>query len=96
MIHSKAKLSKNVIKFLVKAQKNEITEWLIYDKLSKIVKDKENKKILEKISKEEKKHYNIWKEYTKVSVKPNKGRVLLFVIISRILGLEFGIKLMEK
>jgi VIT1/CCC1 family predicted Fe2+/Mn2+ transporter len=29
-------------------------------------------------------------------VKPNKGRVLLFVIISRILGLEFGIKLMEK
>jgi rubrerythrin len=89
-------LPKKVISFLIKAQRNEITEELIYIKLSRISKDKDNKKILERIAKEENKHYNIWKEYTKVSVKPNKSRVLLFVIISRIFGLGFGIKLMER
>ena len=90
------KLPKKIIKFLLKAQRNEITEEMIYNKLSRFTKDQKNKKILKSIAKEEKKHYDIWQSYTNVSLRPNKRRVLLFVIISRIFGLGFGIKLMER
>ena len=38
---------------LIKLQRNEITEHLVYKKLSEITKDKKNKKILEHISKDE-------------------------------------------
>lgn len=92
----KKNLSQEVIKFLIKAQRNEITEEVIYNKLANLTKDRNNKKILKNIAQEEKKHHDIWKMYTGVNVKPNKLRVLFFVIISKIFGLGFGIKLMEK
>ena len=90
------KLPKKLINFLIKAQRNEITEEMIYTKLSKITKDIKNKKILENIAREEKKHHDIWESYTNISVKPNKSRVLFFVIVSRVFWLWFGIKLMER
>ena len=96
MKYQNKKLPKKLINFLIKAQRNEITEEMIYTKLSKLTKDIKNKKILETIAKEEKKHHDIWKSYTNVSVKPNKIRVLLFIVVSKVFGLWFGIKLMER
>lgn len=89
-------LPKEIQIFLIKAQKNEITEEMIYSKLSDLIKDVDNKKILKVIAKEEKRHHDIWKLYTGAVVKPNKFRVLFFVMISKIFGLGFGIKLMER
>jgi len=54
-------LPENIKKIILVSQKNEITEYFIYNKLSKIVKDPHNKDILEKIAKDELKHYNFWK-----------------------------------
>ncbi len=96
MQKTKKKIPKKLINFLIKAQRNELTEEMIYTKLSRLTKDKNNKKILQEIAKEEKKHHDIWKSYTNISVKPNKSRVLLFVVVSRIFWLWFGIKLMER
>jgi vacuolar iron transporter family protein len=76
-------------------QRNEITEYHMYMRLSKDVKDKENAAILERIGKEEKAHYEIWKKYTNTEVKPNFFRVKWFYYISKIFGITFGIKLME-
>jgi len=76
-------------------QKNEITEYHIYLKLSKVTKDKKNAAVLEKIGKEEKAHYEIWKRYTNVEVQPNFFRIKWFYTISRLFGITFGIKLME-
>ncbi|OQY40700.1 MAG: hypothetical protein B6229_01020 [Spirochaetaceae bacterium 4572_7] len=84
MQKTKKKLPKKLINFLIKAQRNELTEEMIYIKLSRLTKDKNNKKILQEIAKEEKNHHDIWKSYTNISVKPNKSRVLLFVVVSRI------------
>jgi len=78
------------------AQKREITEQLIYKKLSRIVKNPHNRDILLKISKDELKHYNLLKDYTKQKVKPNRTQVWLYYLLSRIFGLTFGIKLMER
>ena len=76
-------------------QKNEITEHFIYSKLAKGIKDKNNAAILERIGNEEKVHYEIWKSYTNTDVQPNYFKIKWFYYISKILGITFGIKLME-
>ncbi len=79
-----------------KFQKNEITEHAIYARLARKTKNKENKKILEKISGEELAHYHFWKNYSNSDVRPNKMKILFYYFIARIFGLTFGIKLMER
>ena len=78
------------------AQKTEITEHIIYHKLSRSTKDVRNKEVLLRISQDELRHYNFWKEYTKHVERPNWIKVWAYYLISRILGLTFGIKLMER
>lgn len=76
-------------------QKNEITEYYIYKKLSKKIKDKSNSEILNNIAEEEFIHYNFWKQYSKEDVEPNWFKVFWYYFIIRVFGLTFGIKLME-
>ena len=88
-------LSSHQITMIKTFQRSEITEYHIYTKLSKVTKDPENAKILESIGNEEKAHYQIWKQYTNVTIKPNRLKVRWYYFVSRIFGLTFGIKLME-
>ena len=85
--------TKNII---LTAQRNEITEHFIYEKLSQSTKDPHNRNILERISSDELNHYNFWKKYTQENVKPDKLKIWKYFLISRIFGLTFGIKLMER
>ena len=94
-MRKKSKLTKRIKKIILTAQKNEITEHFIYDKLSRSIKDKHNKKVLKHISNDELKHYHFWKKYTNQNVKPNKFKIWWYYLISRIFGITFGIKLME-
>lgn len=89
-------LDEDTKRTILSAQKNEITEHYIYEKLSESVKDPHNKKILEQISRDELDHYNIWKKYTTQDVPPNTLKIWLFYLICKILGITFGIKLMER
>jgi NADPH-dependent 2,4-dienoyl-CoA reductase/sulfur reductase-like enzyme len=89
-------LDKENMEKLLTAQNNEITEFFIYDKLSWLIKDSHNRDILEQMSREELEHHNYWKEHTNRAVKPSKLRIWTSVLISRILGLTFGIKPMGK
>jgi VIT1/CCC1 family predicted Fe2+/Mn2+ transporter len=77
-------------------QKNEITEYHIYQRLAKSIKSPENQAILEKIAEDELKHYHLWKKYTYQDVKPNQVMMWFYYLISRIFGFTFGIKLMER
>jgi len=83
-------------KRLLSAQRAEITEHFIYEKLSLSTKDPHNKGILKRISSDELEHHNVWKEYTGEDVKPDRLKIWVYYLISRILGLTFGIKLMER
>jgi VIT1/CCC1 family predicted Fe2+/Mn2+ transporter len=83
------------LKKILLFQKSEITEHLIYDKLSLRVKNPHNQEILRKISREEAGHYQFWKKLSGQDVAPDCFKVLLFVLISQIFGLTFGLKLME-
>ncbi|MHA1230436.1 MAG: hypothetical protein ACTSPQ_07305 [Candidatus Helarchaeota archaeon] len=44
-------------------------------------KGMENRKVLERIAEEELRHYNIWKGYTGVDVKPDKWRIRRYALI---------------
>ncbi len=93
---AKKKLDKNTVEKITGFQKNEITEYNIYQKLSEVVKDNKNSKILKDISKDEHKHYKVWKKYTGKEVEPNKFKILWYCFLARIFGFTFSVQLMEK
>jgi VIT1/CCC1 family predicted Fe2+/Mn2+ transporter len=92
----KKELTKESIKIIKKMQQSEITESVIYEKIAKFAKGEENKNTLLRLAKEEKNHYEIWKKYTEVEMKPQKLKILKYKLLARIFGFTFAIKLMEK
>ncbi len=88
-------ISEDMMNMILKAQRNEITEYYIYSRLSRITKDPGNSKVLKDIGNDELKHYNFWKKYSGKEVKPDRWKIFRFFWIARILGLTFGIKLLE-
>lgn len=89
-------LDPKVLKTLLFAQRNEVTESRIYARLARTEKNPENKKVLEQIAREEQVHADIWKKYTGRDVKPSKVKIAFYTFLARFLGLTFGLKLMEK
>ncbi len=83
-------------KSIVALQRGEITEYHIYRRLAIIVKDSHNKTILLKMADEEYSHYLIWRKYTGKDIQPSRLRILSYYLVARILGLTFGLKLMER
>ena len=88
-------ISQKSLNIIKKMQQNELTESVIYEKIAKFTKEEENKETLLRLSREEKAHYEIWKEYTNIEMKPQKLKVMKFVLLARILGFTFAVKLME-
>ncbi len=89
------KIDKTTEKILLRFQRNEITEHLMYKRLAEKARG-ENKKILKKISDDELRHYNVWKKYTGAEVSPRRFQVFRHVLLSKIFGLTFALKLMER
>ncbi len=89
-------LSPAAMKIVTTMQQNELTESVIYEKIAAFAKGEENKKTLLRLAKEEKAHYEIWKKYTGLELKPEKWKVFKFTAVARILGFTFAVKLMER
>ena len=88
--------SKQALDIIKKMQQNEITESAIYESIAAFAKGEENKKVLLRLAKEEKAHYEIWKHCTEIELKPEKRKVFKYKLLARIFGFTFAIKLMEK
>ena len=80
---------------VLNAQRNEITEYLIYKNLASITKDKPNKEILGKISQDELSHYEFFKNITQEEIQPDKFKLSFYAFLAKIFGLNFGLRLME-
>ena len=89
-------LDKEIEKEVMIAQQDEITEHSVYKRLSRSTGDSHNKGVLERIAEDELKHYNFWKEYTQQEMRPNQWVQWKYYLLSKILGVTFGIKLMER
>lgn len=88
-------ISTNTLNIIRKMQENEVTESVIYKKIAKFAKGKENQDTLMRLSSEEEAHANIWQSYTNEVVKPNKLKVFKYVLIAKLFGFTFAVKLME-
>lgn len=81
---------------LLRSQRNEITEYHIYSRLATATRDPHNRRVLSRIAHDEREHYDFWKQYTRRDVPPNRLKVMWYVLVARLLGLTFGIRLMER
>ena len=89
-------ISKEALEIIKVMQQNELTESEIYKKIARFAKGDENKKTLQRLAAEERAHYEIWKGYTGIEMKPNKLKVLKYTLIARLMGFTFAVKLMER
>lgn len=83
-------------KKILNLQRNELTESYIYYRLADKIKEEENRKVLKRLAEEELSHYKRLKGFTKREVKPSNVKILFYLLIIKILGFTFGLKLMEK
>ncbi|HNX53905.1 MAG TPA: VIT1/CCC1 transporter family protein, partial [Pontiellaceae bacterium] len=76
-------------------QRNELTEYHIYRELAKVTKNSANRDVLNRIANDELRHYEQLKKATGQEVSRDRFKIWKYVLIARLLGLTFGIKLME-
>jgi VIT1/CCC1 family predicted Fe2+/Mn2+ transporter len=81
---------------LLSFQRNELTEHHIYARLAQTARSAENRQLLAKIAQQELDHYQFWRGHTGVELRPNRPHIWAYYTISRLLGLSFGLKLMER
>ena len=89
-------ISEKALAILKRMQQGELTESVIYEKIAAFAKGEENKQTLLRLAREEKAHYEIWKKYSGIEMKPQKGKVLWYTFMARLLGFTFAVKLMER
>ena len=89
-------VSRKTLSIIRKMQRNELTESIIYEKISRFAKGKENKQTLLRLSQEEKAHCQIWQGYTGEEAVPNKWQIFLYLFMARLFGFTFAVKLMER
>ncbi len=90
----KVKIKEDLRQKLIEFQRQEITEHVVYKRLSRIATS-QNKDVLERTSNDEKRHYNEWKKYTGEDVKPSRIKVFFYLTVAKILGITFAVKMME-
>lgn len=80
---------------ILKSQKAELTEHHIYKNLAKLIKNQKNSKILLHIAEEELSYYNFLKAMAEQECSPQKFKVFFYTFLSKILALNFGLKLKD-
>ncbi|MFP4345604.1 MAG: VIT1/CCC1 transporter family protein [Anaerolineales bacterium] len=88
--------SSEIRKKLLALQKGEITEYHIYSRLADVTQDPHNRGIIQQIAEDEREHYRRLKKYTGKEVKPHRMRIHFYYWIGRLLGLTFGMQLLEQ
>lgn len=79
----------------IQFQINEITEHHIYKRLATLQKKEHNRQILTELSNEEMGHYQMLKKYTGMLPSPKMNKVRFYILVARLFGLTFSLKLME-
>lgn len=89
-------LPSQVLWQLLQAQRNELTESVVYSRLAARTVNLRNRRVLERIAADERRHYSYWKNYTRREVPGRPGIIFFYTLLARLLGLTFSVKLMEK
>jgi VIT1/CCC1 family predicted Fe2+/Mn2+ transporter len=81
---------------ILTAQRSEITEYHIYQRLAVRIDDEHNRDVVERIARQEKEHYDFWREHTNRDVQPSRLQIWLYLFLATMFGITFAIKLMER
>lgn len=90
------KISKKLMRSLLKSQRNEITEHEIYNRLADTCDLTVNSRVLREVGEDELRHYKVFKKYTQKDVEKDRLKIWYYYLLSRIFGVTFGVKLMER
>lgn len=82
-------------KMILKLQKQEITEYHIYQRIAELIDDPENKDVMLQMAMQEKHHYEAWQSISHEEVKPSQLRIRWYVLLARTLGYTFVLKKLE-
>lgn len=93
---NKKEISLELMKLVQKAQKDEEEGAILYGFMAKREKNKENKKLLEQMSKDEAMHAKVWKEVSKKEIKASKLSIIWFKLLTIVMGFTFVVKTMQK
>lgn len=93
---TKTILSPNVMERLLRAQRDEVTSAVVYERMAEREKDLHNRQILYNIADDERRHAMIFKSYTKREVKPDRRKITWYSILAWLLGFTFVIQIMER
>jgi hypothetical protein len=85
-----------LLKKALEVQQKEINEYHIYTRLARFCKDPHNSEILFSIGEKEREHALFWERQTGIELPPRKFKVFKTILLTRILGLIFTLKRMEK
>lgn len=80
---------------LIKFQRNEITGYRVYSRLAELEKGK-NSEVFERIAKDELGHYKLLQKLTGVEVTPSSFEIFMYILLFRIFGATFTIRLLER
>ncbi len=83
------------LKLMLRFQRDELTASIVYAHFAKKIKDKKNRTLLEKISKDEAHHAQIWQRYTQRAVRPCGIRLIWYTFLTYVLGYTFVVKVLE-
>jgi VIT1/CCC1 family predicted Fe2+/Mn2+ transporter len=79
-----------------RAQRVEHTEHLVYLRLARMERNPQNRATLERIAADERRHAEMFTRITGVEPRCDHLRLWFYVLVARLFGLTFGLKLMEK
>ena len=89
-------ISAGSLEMIKKMQQNELTESVIYERISRFAKGDVNRETMKRMAAEERGHYETWKKYTGIEMKPERARVMKYVFLAKVFGFTFAVKLMER
>ncbi len=93
MEHAMRETARNA---LARYQREEETGRIVYQFLADRERNMENKRILQRITDDEREHARVWGGYTGLPGRPYAFRVILYKILAVLLGFTFVLKRMEK
>ena len=90
------KLSPDVLRRLLKFQRDELTGSLLYEQFAEGQKDEANRAALLEMAAAERRHCELWRRYTGRDVSPNRRKMLLYRVIRFLFGDTFTIRFFER
>lgn len=81
---------------IIRFQKEEITGHHFYNQLAGRIKNPHNAAVVRNMAATEMGHYQFWQKLSRAEVGPDRLRIFFLMMMARLLGLTFTVKLAEK